>query len=82
MPLSPFVAQPPAHVGYWKGGTDWPVIGGAGVPVSTQNIPYWNTTAAPGYGSKGSWHPTIGYMLVFIVGEMIAFHALSKYLNI
>jgi hypothetical protein len=84
MPFSPYASAPPQQMGYWRGGSDWPTIGGQGpqVAVNTASIPYWNSTATPGFGSSSSWHPTIGYMLAFVVVEMFVFHHLSKYLNI
>ncbi|HJP74921.1 MAG TPA: hypothetical protein VJ914_11665 [Pseudonocardiaceae bacterium] len=33
-------------------------------------------------GNTGGWHPTVLWMLGFVVGEMIAFHLLSRVLNI
>lgn len=37
---------------------------------------------APGETLPGGWHPTVAYMLAFVVGELIAYHLLSKKLNI
>lgn len=37
---------------------------------------------APGETLPGGWHPTVAYMLLFVVGEIIVYHLLSKKLNI
>lgn len=45
-------------------------------------IPYWGSQVAPGDQLPGGWHPTVGYMIFFVIGEMIAYHFLSKHLHI
>lgn len=82
MGFGAFSSAPPQQTGVWRGGTDWPTTNGVGqMPVSTASIPYWNSTATPGFGGS-SFHPTVGYMLVFVVIEMFVFHHLSGVLNI
>jgi hypothetical protein len=78
------VPLPPAQAGYWRGGTDWPETQGAGpaVPLTTNSIPYWNSQAAPGYGSAPSSSPTIGYIVVLTLVELVVFHNLSDFLKI
>ena len=38
--------------------------------------------AAPGFGNSSTWHPTVAWMLGFVVAEMVLYHILSHYLNI
>lgn len=38
--------------------------------------------AAPGFGNRGTWHPTVAWMLGFTVAEMVLYNILSHYLNI
>jgi len=45
-------------------------------------IPGLGAQVAPGENLPGGWHPTVGYMLVFVVGEIFAYGFLSKHLNI
>jgi hypothetical protein len=52
---------------------------GAGVATT---IPYAGSQAAPGESLPGGWHPTVGYMIAFVIGEMFLYTFLSKHLNI
>jgi hypothetical protein len=45
-------------------------------------IPYMGSQVAPGEQLPGGWHPTVGYMVLFVIGELFAYHFLSKHLNI
>lgn len=83
MPFSPRQTAPSPEVGYWRG-SDWPEMGGAGpkVPVSTANVPYWNTPSVPGYGNGSFSTPTVGYLFVFTVIELFLLHHLSTFLKI
>jgi hypothetical protein len=49
---------------------------------SMNQIPGWGSQAAPGENLPGGWHPTVGYMVTFAIAELIAYHFLSKHLNI
>jgi hypothetical protein len=75
-----YAVLPSAHAGYWRGAFDWPEIGGAGPQMPSLNIPGLSSTATP--GMAGNWHPTVLWMLGFVVAELFAFHFLSKHLNI
>lgn len=81
-----FRATPAQNTGYNRM-SDWPVAGGAGFRVdglaagigggvSLKN----STISAP--GSTGNWHPSVVWMLGFVVFELVAFHALSRFLNL
>ena len=45
-------------------------------------IPYGSSQVAPGEQLPGGWHPTVAYMLAFVIGEIIVYTWLSKHLNI
>lgn len=71
------VGAPAPNTGYNRS-TDWPSAGGAaaagGKPVSGllgQTIG----------GQNAQWHPTVKYMLVLIVAELVVFHMLSRFLS-
>ena len=38
--------------------------------------------AAPGASLPGGWHPTIAYLIGFVIFELVAYHFLSKHLHI
>jgi hypothetical protein len=62
----------------WRGAQ---TIGDIGAGVAT-TIPYGNSQVAPGESLPGGWHPTVAYMLAFVIGEIILYTFLSKHLNI
>lgn len=70
---------PAANLGYFRS-TDWPTSGGSG-PAMPSTI-----TTAPGQnggpGALSSWHPTVLWMLGFVVAELVAFHLLGRVLKI
>lgn len=83
-----FRASAPApNLGYNRN-SDWPNVGlagaarvdgltvgvGGGVNLKTNN----GGTAT----GSGQWHPTVMYMLGFVVVELVVFHLLSRYMNI
>jgi hypothetical protein len=75
-----FRASAPAqNLGYFRA-SGWPTGGGSGPAM--QAAP----TASPGQNggitSAGSWHPTVLWMVGFVIVEMVAFHALSRVLKI
>ena len=86
----PFRSAPGGQAGYGRT-TDWPTAGGVpgNTPVNQFRSPSTkglsgmvglSSTAAP--GRTGTWHPTIAWMLGFVIVEMIAFQMLSKFLNL
>jgi hypothetical protein len=63
----------------WRGGTDWPA-GQTGAAQVAGNISgLLNSNATPG---QVTWHPTIIYLMVFVVAEMLVFHFLSNHLGL
>jgi hypothetical protein len=77
----PFRASAPAaNLGYYRA-SEWPTSGGSGPAMQS------NPTVAPGMNGgptvgNTAWHPTIAWLLGFVVVELVAFHALSRVLNI
>lgn len=73
-----FRSAPAANLGYFRG-SDWPTSGGSGPAMAT------TTTTSPGQNggpALGGWHPTVLWMLGFVVAELVAFHVLSRVLKI
>jgi len=75
-------SYPGSDQGYTRPGNDF-VFGGTG---SGQGVPAQGTSRlAQGLGSIGSmggqWEPSVIYLLVLIMGEMIFFHILSRVLK-
>jgi hypothetical protein len=73
------VSAPASDTGYNRS-TDWPVAGGAGKGVG-MGIKS-TLSSSIGTNTATQWHPTVAWMLGFVVAEMIAFHFLSRFLNI
>lgn len=74
-----FRATAPAqNLGYYRA-SDWPTVGGSGPAMQA------SPTVSPGMngaGNTSSWHPTVAWMMGFVVAELIVFHLLSHVLNI
>ena len=70
--MAGFRASAPAqNMGYNRVG-DWPTNNGSGpMPVNSS-----------GSSALGQWHPTVVWMLGFVVVELVVFHALSRVMNI
>lgn len=79
------VSAPAPQAGYNRV-TDWPTAGG--VPANTSKGGglmggLKGLFSAPIESpASGTWHPTVLWMFGFIVVEMVAFHALSRFLNL
>lgn len=73
------VSAPAPDTGYNRT-TDWPSSGG-GAP-STGGGPlsgFFSSTVSP---TAGTWHPTIKWLLGFVLAELIVFHLLARHLKI
>jgi len=68
-------------VATWRGAQVAAGIEGDTISVAT-TIPYGSSQVAPGEQLPGGWHPTVAYMLAFVIGEIIVYTWLSKHLNI
>ena len=79
-----FYSQPTAAFGYWRGGmSDGPLWKGQGSNMGLKaqgaNLFSAGTGATPGGG--GGWEPTVIYLLILIVAEMVVFGAISRLLR-
>lgn len=81
------VSAPPSNTGYNRR-SDWPVVGGIGVKVDGLTagmgggVNLASTIAPNASASTSQWHPTIKWMLGFVIAELIVFHMASKFLNL
>ncbi len=84
------VSAPAPNAGYNRT-TDWPVSGGIAAGATVDGLSakggigamFKLSSPASGPGTAaGGWHPTIAWMLGFVVIELVAFHLLSRFLNI
>lgn len=74
------VSAPAQNTGYNRS-TDWPAAGGS--PGGKGMAKSSGFLSAPIVGTgDGQWHPTVVWMMGFVVVELIAFHLLSKFLNL
>lgn len=74
-----FRTAPAGQLGYFRA-SDWPTEKGAGPAMQS------DPTVSPGINGGSSlvsgWHPTVLWMLGFVVTELIVFHLLSRFMNI
>ena len=76
------VSAPAPDLGYNRT-TDWPTGNGAG-PGKGGLMASMKSTISPNGATTGAsaWHPTVLWMLGFVAAELVAFHLLSRSLNI
>lgn len=67
----------------WRGGSDWPTGIGSGATQVAANIPGLSSLNSPvAEPGNSTWHPTIIYLIIFVVAEMLVFHFLSDHLGL
>lgn len=83
------VSAPAPNAGYNRT-TDWPVGGGVAATATIDGVSakggvgamFKLSTPIGAPAGTSTWHPTIAWMLGFILVELVAFHALSRFLNL
>jgi hypothetical protein len=79
------VSAPAPDSGYNRT-TDWPTAGTNTAAKARKGgfatMLGLKSTIAPPAGGAAAWHPTVAWMLGFVVVELALFHLLSRYLNI
>lgn len=84
MPGASSYARPSSAFGYWRGvGSDGPLAYGQG---SNYGQASQGAGMFPqGYGgpapAAGGWHPTVIYLILFVIAEMIIFKWVGKVLS-
>lgn len=77
-------SAPAGNTGYNRN-SDWPVAGGAGVKVDGLTVGVGggvNLKSSVINPGTSEWHPTVAWMLGFVVVELVAYHILCRYLNL
>ena len=80
---STFYSRPSSSFGYWRGvGSEGPLSQGqgSGYGPRQQGIGLFPQGSGPP-AAGSSWSPTVTYMLVFVVLEVIAFGILGRVLR-
>ena len=81
---SPYAAKPTSSFGYWRGaGSEGPLTEGqgSGYGPRQQGAGFFAQGVGPPGSTAGGWTPTVTYLLVFIVAEIIAFGILGRVLS-
>jgi len=78
-----YYSRPTSAFGYWRGGmSDGPLAQGQGSGMGLKNQGLGLLSAGQGpAGGGGGWEPTVVYLLLLIVAEMIVFGVISRVLR-
>ena len=82
--MAAIFSQPTASFGYWRGGmSDGPLAYGQGSGRGQANsgVGAFPQGSGPTGATGSGWSPTVTYLLVFIVVELVAFKFLEKMLR-
>jgi hypothetical protein len=82
---SPYAARPTSSFGQWRGvGADGPYTEGQGSgygPVR-QGAGFFAQGVGPPGQTGGGWTPTVTYLIVFIIAEVVAFGFLARVMKV
>ena len=77
-----FASRPSSSAGYWRGGmSDGPLWQGQGSGYGPYSQGVGQVPPGSGAQTGKAWSPTVIYLLVFVVLEMIAFKCLERLLR-
>ena len=77
-----YYARPSSSFGYWRGGmSDGPLVYGQGSRYGQDNSGVGVFPQGSGPQGAAKWSPTITYLFIFTVAEMILFKVLGKVLG-
>lgn len=79
-----FYSRPSSSFGYWRGGmSDGPLAQGQGSRMgqADSGAGMFRQGDGPQGGGGGSWSPTVTYLLVFVVAEIVLFKCLERMLR-
>ena len=79
-----FYARPTASFGYWRGGgSEIPLSEGQGSMAGPrfQGLGLFSQGQGSSPGDDSGWHPTVIYLLILVVAEMIVFGFISRALR-
>jgi hypothetical protein len=77
-----FANQPNQSAGYYQGVGEGPFTGGQGSMAGPklQGLGFFSQGQGP-TAAAGSWDPTIVYLLLLTIGEMVVFGIISRMLR-
>ena len=82
---SPYAARPTSSFGYWRGGgTDGSPLWkgqGSGYGPKVQGVGIFQQGQGTVTGAASGWEPTVIYLLLLIVAEMVVFGFISRALR-
>jgi hypothetical protein len=82
MAATGFYARPSSSFGYWRGGmSDGPLAQGQGSGYGQANSGVGMFPQGSGSATASGWSPTITYLLIFVVAEIVAFGFLARALR-
>ncbi|HXZ71597.1 MAG TPA: hypothetical protein VEH31_12120 [Streptosporangiaceae bacterium] len=80
-----YSARPSSSFGYWRGGGSdgMPLAYGQGSRMGQANsgVGVFPPGSGGGGTGGGAWHPTVIYLLVFVVAELVIFKLLERALR-
>lgn len=79
-----FYSRPTSSFGYWRGGmSDGPLAYGQGSGFGQANsgVGQFPQGSGPVDGGGSGWNPTVTYLLVFVVVEIVLFKCLERMLR-
>lgn len=77
-----FYSRPSSSLGYWRGGgSEIPLAQGQGSGMGQGNSGLGIFSQGQGVMSGTDWHPTVIYLLVLVVAEMIVFGFIARALR-
>lgn len=77
-----FYSRPSASLGYWRGGgSEIPLAGGQGSMAGPRVQGFGIFSQGQGAPGGSGWEPTVVYLLILIIAEMIVFGFISRALR-
>ena len=78
-----FYSRPSSSFGYWRGGGSdgVPLAGGQGSGMGQKDSGTGLLSQGQGIMNGQGWHPTVIYLLILVIAEMIVFGFIAKALR-
>ena len=77
-----FYGRPSSSFGYWRGGGgEIPLAGGQGSGMGPKDQGAGMFSQGMGATLGGDWHPTVIYLAILIIAEMVVFGFISRALR-
>jgi hypothetical protein len=81
--MASFASRPSSSFGYWRGGGSdgVPLAGGQGSNMGPKVQGLGTFMQGQGGQGGGSWEPTVVYLLILVIAEMIVFGFIARMLR-